>query len=238
MRESIRGRTILVSGATRGIGAALARELAARGARLALTGRDSAALAEISNDALRLGATAVHAKAFDLRDERAIVDFHADALRALGPLDVLINNAGFNPRKAPLAEVTTEEFDDALAVNLRAPFVFLREAFRDMKRRGSGHVVNVLSTVCHFANENMGAYTAAKAGLDALTAIFRKEARVHGIRVTSVYPGGTNTTFRSNVREDYSKPESVARAILSVLELPDDVVVHELTFRPMVESNF
>ncbi|MBN1441840.1 MAG: SDR family oxidoreductase, partial [Planctomycetes bacterium] len=155
-----------------------------------------------------------------------------------GAVDILINNAGYNERKAPLTEVTTEEFDAVLAVNLRAPFLLMREAGRDMKERGGGRIVNVLSTVCHFANESMGVYTAAKSGLKALTEVFRKEVRPFGVRVSSVYPGGTDTSFRAGARPDYLRPESVAEAIFALLTLPEDLVVHDLTFRPMVETNF
>ena len=107
-----------------------------------------------------------------------------------------------------------------------------------MKERGSGHVVNILSTVCHADMPTMGAYTAAKSGLQALTRIFRKEVLEDGIRVTAIYPGGADTDFRPNARPDYMKPASVAAAVHSALTLPEDVIVHELTFRPMVETNF
>ena len=132
----------------------------------------------------------------------------------------------------------TEEFDSILAVNLRAPFLLMRECARDMKEKGGGHVINILSTVCHSDMETMGAYTAAKEGLRALTNVFRKEVLEDGIRVTAVYPGGTDTDFRPNSRPDYMKPSSVAAAVLTALTLPEDLVVHELTFRPMVENNF
>jgi NAD(P)-dependent dehydrogenase (short-subunit alcohol dehydrogenase family) len=98
--------------------------------------------------------------------------------------------------------------------------------------------VNVLSTVCHFANETMGAYTTAKRGLDGLTAVLLKEARPHGIRVSAVYPGGTDTDFRPKRRPDYLRPESVAEAVYFTLATPEDLVVHGITFRPMVETNF
>ena len=137
-----------------------------------------------------------------------------------------------------MAEVATEEFDSILAVNLRAPFLLMRETAREMKERGSGHVINILSTVCHSDMATMGAYTAAKEGLRALTNVFRKEVLEDGIRVTAIYPGGTDTEFRPNPRHDYMKPSSVADAVLTALTLPEDLVVHELTFRPMVENNF
>ena len=231
---ALEGRTVVVTGASRGIGRSLAVRLAAEGASLGICGRDEAALSELEEE---LGTPVVTA-AFDLCREEPALEF-LDRVRAgLGGIDVLINNAGFNPRKAPLAEVATGEFDSIMAVNLRAPFLLMRECARDMKERGAGHVINILSTVCHSDMETMGAYTAAKEGLRALTNVFRKEVLADGIRVTAVYPGGTDTGFRPNPRPDYMKPSSVADAVLTALTLPEDLVLHELTFRPMVENNF
>ena len=199
---ALEGRTVVLTGASRGIGRSLAGCLAAEGARLGICGRDKAALSELEGE---LGRPVVTA-AFDLCFEAPALDFLAKVRAELGGIDVLINNAGFNPRKAPLVEVATEEFDSILAVNLRAPFLLMRECARDMKEKGGGHVINILSTVCHSDMETMGAYTAAKEGLRALTNVFRKEVIEDGIRVTAVYPGGTDTDFRPNSRPDYMKP--------------------------------
>lgn len=236
--SSLEGKCVWITGASKGIGRALALRLARDGVCLALCGRDLQALSGLSGEARDLGSPRVFVKAFDLADESEIISFAREGRGAVGPADVLINNAGFNPRKAPLAEVTLEEFDAILGVNLRAPFLLTREVLRDMIPRQAGHIVNVLSTVCHFANETMGAYTAAKKGLEGLSGVLLKELRPHGIRVSAVYPGGTDTTFRANQRPDYMKPESVAEALRSVLVMPDDVIVHGLTFRPAAETNF
>jgi len=234
----IAGKVIFLTGASRGIGRALALRFAREKARLALTARSGPALRELAAEAEALGAPAVFPRAADLARALDVADFYREARAALGPPDVLINNAGFISRRAPVWELTAEEFDAMVAVNLRAPFLLLREALPDMIERKSGHLVNVLSTVCHFANENMGVYTAAKKGLEGLTAVLLKEARPHGIRVSAVYPGGTDTDFRPKRRPDYLKPESVAEAVLAVLSMPEDLIVHGITFRPMVETNF
>jgi NAD(P)-dependent dehydrogenase (short-subunit alcohol dehydrogenase family) len=231
-------KTVFLTGASRGIGRAVALRLARAGARLALAGRDRRALETVAEEARALSAAEVFISAFDLREEEAVLGFYREARRSLGPPEVLINNAGFISRRAPIAEMTTEEFDATLSVNLRAPFILIREALRDMAAREKGHLVNILSTVCHHANENMGIYTAAKMGLSGLTEVLRKEARPRGIRVSAIYPGGTDTDFRPKRRPEYMKPESVAEAVHAVLTMPEDLVVHSLTFRPMVETNF
>ncbi len=236
--RSLSGKIIYLTGATRGIGRAVALRLAPEGALLALCGRDKAALEEVKSEALRLGARSVFSRAFDLRDEGAVESFYQGACKELGPPDILINNAGYNERKAYLWETTTEEFDRMVAVNLRAPYLLMRLAFGHMKEKGGGHVVNILSTVCHFDNERMSIYTATKKGLQGLTDVFRKEARPHNIAVTSIYPGGVDTDFRPQKRPDYMRPESVAEAVVAVLKAPEDLIVHHLTFRPQVETNF
>jgi short-subunit dehydrogenase len=98
--------------------------------------------------------------------------------------------------------------------------------------------VNILSTVCHYDNERMSVYTATKKALQGLTDVLRKEAREHGVRVISIYPGGTDTEFRAEAWPRYMRPASVAEAVVRALTMPDDLVVHHLTFRPMVEANF
>jgi short-subunit dehydrogenase len=107
-----------------------------------------------------------------------------------------------------------------------------------MQSRGSGHIVNVLSTCALFSNENMGIYTTMKAGLRDLTKVLTKEVRASGVKVTAVYPGGVDTEFRTNARPDYLRPESAAKLIVDALFVPEDAVIHDLVFRPMSESNF
>jgi short-subunit dehydrogenase len=232
------GKVIFLTGASRGIGRAVATRLASEDVRLALCGRDEAALKTLADEIAKSGAPAPFVASFDLANPDAVLRFYRDAKKALGTPDVLINNAGYNSRKAPLTEVSLQEFDALLAVNLRAPFLLSQAALEDMAEQRSGHIINVLSTVCHLAMETMGAYTITKKGLEGLTGVLRKEARALGVRVSAIYPGGTDTEFRPKQRPDYMKPESVAEAVYAVLSLPEDLVVHDITFRPMVESNF
>jgi len=223
----------LVTGATRGIGRAIARELASRGARVFVTGRDRALLDSLLDE------IGCQGEAFDLSDPAAAPALYAAATAALGaPLDVLVNNAGINPRKSPIAEATLEDFDAQYAINLRAPFLLCREAMRDMCAARRGRIVNIVSSTALFANETTGVYTAMKTGLRGLTGVLIKEARPFNVKVTGVYPGGVDTEFRKIPRHDYMKPESAARLIVDAIYAPDDVVVHELVFRPMVEENF
>lgn len=234
----ISGKIVYITGASRGIGRTIALRLAAEKVKLAICGRDIEALKKVENEIFSAGGQIPFWKAFDVTDETSLLEFYMEAKKTLGPPDILINNAGYNFKKVPLWEIRTEDFDRMIAVNLRAPFILMREAFPDMKEKGGGHIVNILSTVCHFSVENMSVYTAAKKGFQGLTDVFRKEARPFNIRVTSIYPGGVDTEFRKVPRHDYMKPKSVAEAVYTCITLPEDLVVHHLTFRPMVESNF
>ncbi len=231
-------KRIFITGASHGIGRALALIFAKDGAWLSICGRDEEALSNVRDEALALGAKGVYIEAFDLRNGDAVETYYRNSVSHIGDVDILINNAGFNSRKAYLWEYGEEEFDDMFAVNVRAGFILMKLAFLDMKKRGEGHIVNILSTACHFDNERMSIYTATKKAFQGLTDVFRKEARPYNIRVTGVYPGGTNTEFRREERPEYMRPESVAKTIYNILSVPSDVVIHEITFRPMVETNF
>jgi NAD(P)-dependent dehydrogenase (short-subunit alcohol dehydrogenase family) len=225
-------RTALVTGASRGIGKAVVMELVQRGVRVFATGRDLSLLEALS---------AQSGCAFSCRDissSEEVLKLYEEAKKHFGSApDILVNNAGFN-HKSPLVEASIEEFDLQFAVNLRAPFLLCRETGRDMRTRGSGHIVNVISTCALFANENVGVYTAMKAGLRDLTKVLAKELRAAGVKVTAVYPGGVDTDFRQNDRPDYLRPETAGKLIADTLFAPEDAVIHDLVFRPMVETNF
>ncbi len=222
-------KTILVTGATSGIGYELAKELSHKGHQVVATGRNPEKLAQLEQEAN------CHSIAADLTDPNQTVERFQKTLDKLGKLDVLINNAGMNSRKCAIEEFTLEEFDQQYAVNLRAPALLCREALKVMKPAKSGQIINVVSTVAKRSNETMSVYTAMKQGFAGFSAILMKEAQPHGIKVTSLFPGGADTSFREADRPEYMHPASVASTISLLLELPSDVVMHEMTFRPPVE---
>lgn len=225
-------RAALVTGASRGIGRVVALELSRRGVRVFASGRDLAQLESLHED------SGCSFSVRDLARPEEVTQLYEEAKACFGEApDILVNNAGFSSKSA-IVDASLEEFERLYAVNLRAPFLLCREAGRDMRTRGSGHIVNVLSTCALFSNENLGLYTAMKAGLRDLTKILAKELRTAGVKVTSVYPGGVDTEFRPNARPDYLRPESAGRLIVDTLFAPEDAVIHELVFRPMCESNF
>jgi NAD(P)-dependent dehydrogenase (short-subunit alcohol dehydrogenase family) len=225
-------RTALVTGATGGIGREVALQLKTAGFDVFVSGRNSALLTRLQQE---LGCPGL---ALDFGSPEAPVQLFGAALRALGHVDVLVNNAGFNKAKDPITKVTAEDLDSSYSVNVRAPILLAREALRHMSIRKSGHILNVLSSIVHAKMENYSVYTTMKHALHGFTGCLTKEGRLVGVKVTAVYPGGVNTGFRSQARPDYLRPESAAQVIVQCISAPEDVVVHELTYRPMVETNF
>ena len=222
-------KRIVVTGATSGIGYELVKTLTGKGHSVVATGRNQAKLDELSEQ------TSCQTIQADLSDAQQALELFEKAVQQLDGLDVLINNAGMNSRKCGIDEFTLEEFDYQYAVNLRAPAVLSREALKVMKPAKSGQIINVLSTVAKRSNETMSVYTAMKQGLAGFSAILMKEAQPHGIKVTSLFPGGADTNFREVDRPQYMHPKRVAETIAVLLELPQDVVMHEMVFRPPVE---
>jgi NAD(P)-dependent dehydrogenase (short-subunit alcohol dehydrogenase family) len=225
-------KTVLVTGATRGIGRELVGQLAALGYTVFATGRDAALLESLKAETGCAGAVA------DLADPEQAVGIYRKAAAELGQVDVLINNAGLNNRKAPVADIELDDWELQYAVNLRAPMLLSREALKEMGTRGAGHIVNVVSTIAKTAQPNYSIYSAMKYGFMGFTKCLIKEGQAKNVKVTAVYPGGTDTDFRPEERPEYLSAASAARMIVHCIEAPADVVVHELTYRPMVESNF
>ncbi|MBP7902083.1 MAG: SDR family oxidoreductase [Spirochaetes bacterium] len=229
-------KKVIITGATSGIGRFIALKLASSGTVLSVCGRSKEKMDELL--LLADNSKEIHWGLFDVTDENEITAFVSDAVDYMGGCDVLINCAGVNSARGNVLEMKTSDLDYMMKVNVNAPFVFMREAGKYMKESGSGLIINILSTVCLFSNEGIGAYTASKSAFDALTGVFRKEVRNYNIRVSSVYPGGVNTPFRNTERHDYLSSESVADAVISLLTFDDKAFIDEIVLRPQVETNF
>jgi len=236
--SSLLGKHIIITGATSGIGKSLVIKLLSEGAQLSICGLSTEKMKMLLDELPSEKLENIYYKTFSIDKEQDIIDFVTTSFNKFKKIDYLINCAGLNSAKGNIVDIKTSDLDWMISINLRAPFIFMREVFKYMKERKEGTVINVLSSVCLFSNEGMGAYTASKAGFEAMTKVFRKEAANDGVKVCAVYPGGVNTPFRAIERKDYMSPESTAEAIVSFMKLPDDIVMHEIVFRPMVERNF
>ena len=222
---SFTDRAVLVTGGGTGIGRAIAETFAARGAKVAVTGRRAAPLDEVAR-ALGDRAIAVQGDVSQPGEPARIV---AEVTRALGGLDVLVNNAGVYP-KGPLASASDEDLLAAFATNVIAPMALIREALPAL-RKARGVVVNVGSTVARLAKPNMAAYISSKFALEQATRALAVELGPHGIRVNCVAPGMTATEMIDHLRaapdvlRQYieatplgriGNPEELARVVLAV----------------------
>lgn len=193
--DSLQGKTMIVTGASRGIGLAIAEAAAARGAKLVIVGRDAARLQAVAN---RIGAVAVAGSV----EEGAVIEAAcAAALAPSGRIDILINNAGGPPPDAPLAAMPMADFDQALALNLRSPLQWVRAVWRASMRRHGGSIVNMASIGGISQPRGMGAYAVAKAGLVHMTRMLAAELGPQ-IRVNAIAPGVVRTDATAAV--DYA----------------------------------
>ena len=236
--NSLENKVALVTGASRGIGRATALAMARAGAQVAVAARTASQLRALSDEIEAQTGKPALVCVSDVAVEDDVKHMVRDVLAGFGRVDVLVNNAGYNVRKAKIWEITAQEWDAMFAVNLRGAFLCCREVLPGMIERQSGHVINVISTASQIGLEQIGVYGATKWGLLGLTKSLIKEARPYGIRVTALSPGGTDTTLRAEPRPQYLAPETVADAIVFVASLPEKAVVHDMVLRPIVETNF
>lgn len=197
---SLEGRVALITGASRGLGLAMARALAGAGAHAVLNGRHGESLdrrvAELAADGL-----AASAAPFDVTDEDAVKDAIAGIVERHGRLDILIDNAGINHREK-LADHTTEDWRRVLDVNLTASFVIAREAARPMVAQGWGRIVFTASALAHVARPGIPAYVASKSGLTGLTRALAVELGPAGVTCNAIAPGYFLTEFTAPLSDN------------------------------------
>jgi NAD(P)-dependent dehydrogenase (short-subunit alcohol dehydrogenase family) len=225
----LRGTTALVTGASRGLGAALARRLAAEGARVVLVARGGEELEQVAVSIRAAGGEA-HAVAADVGDKRAPHAIAAAAAALVGPVDVLVQCAstlGHVPLR-PLLDTDCEALEEALQVNLVGPFRLARLLAAPMALRGRGLVVDVTSDASVAAYPTWGAYGVSKAGLDHLGRILGAELDGTGVRVVTVDPGEMDTRMHADAIPDADRtalldPEVVAARIVRLVKAADTV---------------
>ncbi len=186
---SLQGRVALVTGASRGLGLAMAAALAAHGAEVWLNGRDAASLRPaVEHARATASGSRVHALPFDVTNEAAATDAVAQVLAESGRLDILINNVG-QRRRQPLDELPAQALRDLLEANLVSAWHLCREAARPMRAQGFGRIINVTSIAGPIARAGDAAYTTSKGALEALTRALAAELGPHGINVNAIAPG-------------------------------------------------
>ena len=239
------GKTALVTGASSGIGAAIATRLLADGMRVVGCGRREERVAEILSAADPSGEASL-AVACDVRDEASVTSLFAEAKARFGGVDVLVNNAGLG-HAGTLADGRADDWREMLEVNLLGVCLCTREALADMRARGGfGQIIHIGSMAGQRVPPGAGFYGATKHAVRALTESLRIELREAGdpIRVGEICPGYVETGFAEHyfksadkARETYSRfkvlePVDVAEAVISMLACPPHVQVHDILLRP------
>jgi NAD(P)-dependent dehydrogenase (short-subunit alcohol dehydrogenase family) len=229
--QRLTGKVAVVTGASRGIGRAIAEALAKEGALVVLAARDRVALAEAGR---ACGENALTIEA-DVTDEASVERLFAEVAKHKGRIDLLVNNAGAFDG-GPLDELSTEAWDKVLAVNLRAPFLCTRAALKMMKQQQSGRIINVGSIASKRARPHSAPYAASKHGLWGLTQVTAIEGREYGVTCCQLNPGNVRVERRESDKledqEPMMTPAEIAEAAVLMAVLPPHVEMLEATVLP------
>ena len=185
------GKTVLVTGSSKGIGAGIAMKFALEGAIVLVHGRDRAQADEIAHAIVRQGGRA-HVVLGDLLDDAAVARLLDSARQQAGPIDILVNNAA-NDDRHQLQDVTPAYWDERIAVNLRHQYFCAQAVAPAMRASGSGVILNLGSISWHLAQANLSIYMTAKAGIEGLTHGLARDLGADGIRVNCIIPGAVRT---------------------------------------------
>ncbi len=207
MSGLVQDRVAFVTGAASGIGREIAEQLAREGARVAIADKDGAAAERAARDLAAQG-LAVTGAACDVTSEAQLVGALDQAAATLGPIDLLVNNAGLQ-HVAPIEEFPTERFELLVRVMLVAPFMAIKHVFPSMKRRRFGRVINVASINGLVGFAGKAAYNSAKHGLLGLTKVAALEGAAHGITVNALCPGYVDTPLVRNQLGDLARTRNV-----------------------------
>ena len=243
MTEGIKGKIVVVTGASSGLGEATARLLSAQGARLVLGARRADRLHSLAKDLEAGGGKAFVLQTDVTRPEqvKALVD---SAVQSYGRLDVMINNAGIMPQ-APLEQLKIDEWDRMIDVNIKGVLYGIAAALPHMQRQKAGHFINVSSVAGHRVGPGFAVYAATKHAVRALSEGLRQEVKPYNIRTTVISPGAvatelpntiTDPAAAERVRAFYSQvavpADSFARAVAFAISQPEEVDINEILYRP------
>ncbi len=238
--QSIEGKVTIVTGASKGIGRAIALCFSRNKSKVVVSARHKKELDELSRRIKKEGGEAFAIPA-DMADETQVKRLVSKTLKQYDAIDIVINNAGLGIW-SPVAEMKTEDFDTTFNVNLRGVFLMCREVIPHFIKKGAGHFINIASVASKSANANLAAYCASKAALVMFSESLALEVRNHNIKVTCVSPGTVASDFGGRFPKDRpaNRPglvkltnEEVAEACLAVATQNPNAWTSELILRPL-----
>lgn len=233
---TIEGKVAVVTGAGRGIGRAIAIELGRMGAKVALAARSVAELEDTAG-VIGPGASVV---ATDVRNRDDVHKLLEETATAIGPIDILVNAAGIGIF-GQLAEFSDDNYEAILETNLRSIFLASRFVLPSMITRRTGHIINIASIAGKVGSATRAVYCASKFGVVGFTESLAEEVRQHGIRVSLICPGSTDTSFSSDpnregkVRGRMLSPADVAHAVRMIVTQEPNSFISEVILRPTMK---
>jgi len=233
-------KVVLITGASSGIGAGIARELAAAGAKVMLGARRVDRLEALANEIRAAGGEALTWR-LDVTDRADVAAFAAAARRSWGRVDVIVNNAGVMPLSL-MASIKLDEWDRMVDVNIKGVLHGIAAVLPDMTARGSGHIINIASIGALAVSPTAAVYCATKYAVRAISDGLRQEH--DAIRVTCIHPGVVETELADTITDPVAaeamktyraialQPDAIGRAVRFAIEQPEDVDVNEIVIRP------
>lgn len=235
----LNNKTIILTGASKGIGKALAINLATQGVNLVLVARSQSELAEVKNQVEQAGSNCL-IFAGSVSNESLVNKVVSETLATFGQIDFMINNAGFGVFKRA-SDISSEEWDSIYDTNVKGTFLFSKAVLTSMKEAKSGHIINVASDVAKRVFDGGSLYCSSKYAQDAFSMALRKEVREYGIKVSVIYSGLVDSMFHTDPQGDEShtdwlKVEDMSNAISYVMNQPKHVVIDELMIHPLSQD--
>lgn len=246
MTGNIKGKVVVITGASSGLGEATARLLSSEGATVVLAARRADRIKALADELANQGGKAL-AVTTDVTDRKQVKQLVDKTVEAYGRIDVMLNNAGLMPL-APLEKLKIDEWDQMIDVNLKGVLHGIAAALPYMKEQKSGHFINVSSVYGHKLGPNATVYCATKHAVRALSEGLRQEVKPYNIRTTVISPGAVATELLEHISEKEIQAatkgfvsqiavpaDTFARMVAFAINEPEDVDVNEILFRPTAQ---
>ena len=235
----LKDKTAIVTGASRGIGKAIAFKLAEQGVKLSLIG-SSEEIHKTGNELRKEGYSDIETFQADVANEHEMSRVVAETLQKFGQVDILVNNAGIGFFK-PVEETTVDEWTKVFAVNVQGVFVCSKAVLPHMKERRSGTIITISSDVGRYTIPNGAAYTATKYAVQGFSGSLAQEVREYGIRVGTINPGMVDTYFANSQqgipeKRDWMKAEDIANAVIYMASAPTHMLIDEIVLHPLIQK--